>query len=91
MEIQPQRNIGRPAWATKRFLKEYGGLTAEQRRRTRKAFVLWRIGVLPRGLHCEKCRAADGSAFWTLRGTYKIRIFFVDRGSTRCSLRRTRA
>ena len=80
MEIQPQRNIGRPAWATKRFLKEYGELTAEQKRRTRKAFVLWRIGVLPRGLHCEKCRAADGSAFWTLRGTYKIRIFFVDRG-----------
>lgn len=80
MEIQPQRNINRPVWSTKRFLKEYEELTAEQQRRTRKAFVLWRIGFLPKGLHCEKCRGAAGSVYWTLRGTYKIRLFFVNRG-----------
>ncbi len=78
MKAEPQRNLHRPVWGSRRFLREYGDLTDEQQRRARKAFVLWRIGLFPKGLNCEKCHAPDGHRYWTLRGTRKVRLFFVE-------------
>ena len=82
MELLPQRNMDRPAWATKDFLDEFAALPGEDQSRVRKAFVRWRLGAFAKGLNDEKLHTRSGREYRSLRGSRTVRLLYVLRGES---------
>ena len=79
MELVFKKDLDTPVWASRRFLKEFGALPNNLQERGRRAFRSWRLGVMSKGLNCEKIYNRQGDEYYSIRVIRHLRMMYVER------------
>ncbi len=79
MELVLKKDLDTPVWASKRFLKEFDALPNNLQERGRRAFRSWRLGVMSKGLNCEKIYNRKGDEYYSIRVIRPLRMMYVER------------